>query len=112
MIIAQISDLHVKVEGALAYRRVETAAFLARAVDRIRRLSPRPDLVVATGDLVDGGRPEEYRRLRQLLSPLPMPVYLMAGNHDDRAALRSAFADHDYLPRDGAFLQYVVDADP
>jgi 3',5'-cyclic AMP phosphodiesterase CpdA len=41
-----------------------------------------------------------------------MPVYLMAGNHDDRDALRSAFADHGYLPRDGTFLQYVVDADP
>jgi 3',5'-cyclic-AMP phosphodiesterase len=112
MLIAQISDLHVKPEGTLAYRRVETATFLARSVDQIRRLTPRPDIVLATGDLVDGGRPEEYARLRQLLAPLPMPVYLIPGNHDDREALRAGFADHPYLPRDGPFIQYVIDDYP
>jgi 3',5'-cyclic AMP phosphodiesterase CpdA len=112
MVIAQISDLHITVEGALAYGRVDTAGFLTRAIEQILHLSPRPDLVVATGDLVDGGRPEEYRRLRHLLSPVPMPVYLMPGNHDDRDALRSVFTDHDYLPPGGAFLHYAIDAGP
>ena len=30
MLLAQISDLHIKRPGGLAYRRVDTAAYLAR----------------------------------------------------------------------------------
>ena len=111
MLIAQISDTHIKAEGALAYGHVETATFLARAVDHILHLDPRPDVVLGTGDLVDGGTPAEYARLRHLLSPLPMPVYLIPGNHDDRDALRHAFADYPLMPREG-FIQYVVDDGP
>lgn len=112
MLIAQISDTHIKPEGRLAYRRVDTAAFLARAVDHLRRLVPGPDVVLATGDLVDAGRPEEYAHLRRLLAPLPMPVFLVPGNHDAREPMRDVFADHAYLPRNGEFLHYVVDDYP
>lgn len=111
MLIAQISDTHITPEGALAFGHIDTSAFLARAVDHIVHLDPRPDVVLGTGDLVDGGTEAEYARLRHLLSPLPMPVYLIPGNHDDREALRRAFADHAYMPRDG-FIQYVVDDGP
>jgi len=111
VLIAQISDTHIKPEGALAYGRVDTGAFLARAVDHILHLDPRPDVVLATGDLVDAGSDDEYARLRHLLSPLPMPVYLIPGNHDDREGLRRAFADRPWMPRDG-FIQYVVEAGP
>jgi Icc protein len=55
VLIAQISDTHIKPEGSLAYGRVDTSAFLARAVDHILHLDPRPDVVLGTGDLVDGG---------------------------------------------------------
>jgi 3',5'-cyclic-AMP phosphodiesterase len=108
MLIAQITDTHIKPEGVLAYGRVDTAAFLAAAVAHINRLDPRPDLVLATGDLVDGGLPEEYARLSPLLAPLTMPVYLIPGNHDAREPLRAAFPQHRYLPQIG-FLQYAVE---
>src|SRR5437870_881255 len=111
MLIAQISDTHIKPEGVLAYGRVDTSAFLARAIDHILHLDPQADVVLATGDLVDGGTAAEYERLRHLLSPLPMPLYLIPGNHDDRDALRRAFAHHAYMPREG-FIQYVVDDYP
>ena len=99
MLIAQITDTHIKPEGSLADSHVDTSAFLARAVDHILHLDPRPDVVLGTGDLVDGGTSAEYARLRHLLSPLPMPVYLIPGNHDDREALRQVFADY---PEDAA----------
>jgi Icc protein len=57
MIIAQISDTHIKPEGQLAYRRVYTAAYLEGAVQNLLALQPRPDLVLGTGDLVDAGLP-------------------------------------------------------
>jgi Icc protein len=71
VLIAQITHTHIKPEGSLAYGHVDTSAFLARAVDHILHLDPRPDVVLGTGDLVDGGTPSEYPRLRHLLSPLP-----------------------------------------
>jgi 3',5'-cyclic-AMP phosphodiesterase len=111
MLIAQISDMHVKAEGKLLYRRVDTAGFLERAVAHVNALDPRPDIVIATGDLVEGGKPEEYARLKRLLAPLAMPVHLIPGNHDARDALREVFADHAYLPRAG-FLQYTIETLP
>ncbi len=108
MIIAQISDLHVKLPERLAYEVVDTAAYLRRAIARLNALEPLPDLVLATGDLVDGGKPEEYAHLRELTAALEPPLYLVMGNHDDREALRAAFSDHGYLPREGP-LRYVLE---
>jgi 3',5'-cyclic AMP phosphodiesterase CpdA len=111
MLIAQISDMHVKAEGELLYQRIDTAGYLERAVAHINALDPEPDIVIATGDLVDGGKPEEYACLKRLLSPLAMPVYLIPGNHDARDPLREAFAEHAYLPRTG-FLHYTIETLP
>jgi len=111
MLIAQISDMHVTAEGTLLYKRLDTAGYLERAVAHILGLDVRPDVVIATGDLVDGGKAEEYARLRGLLAPLPMPVYLIPGNHDARDSLRAAFPDHAYLPKEG-FLQYAIEDYP
>lgn len=108
MWIAQITDTHIKLPGRLAYGVVDTADFLRKAVDRLNIQEPRPDLVVITGDLVDAGDPREYAYLRQLLAPLKIPFIVVAGNHDERQALRAAFYDHDYLPSTG-FLQYVIE---
>ena len=112
MIVAQISDLHVAAPGGLLYDRFDTGRCLARCVAHIRRLDPRPDLVLVTGDLVRDGEPAEYRHLRELLSPLTMPVYLVPGNHDERQALRSAFSDHAYLPREDSPMHYAVEGYP
>ena len=108
MLVAQISDLHLGAPGHLAYDRIDTAAHLACCVKHILQLAPRPAAVVASGDLVDTGTAAEYGRLRELLAPLPMPVYLMPGNHDERSALRAEFRDHDYLPAGGT-LHYAIE---
>lgn len=111
MLIAQISDTHLKRQDELLYGRIDTASYLERAVAHVNALDPRPDIVIATGDLVDGGKPEEYANFRRVLAPLSMPVYLIPGNHDARDALRAAFPEHSYLPASG-FLQYVVEGLP
>src|SRR4051794_23887373 len=111
MIVAQLSDPHIVLPGALLYGRVDTADFLKRAVADLNRLDPPPDIVVITGDLVDKGEPAEYDHLRALLAPLAMPVFVIPGNHDAREPLRAAFAGDGYLPRDG-FLHYAVEDYP
>ena len=63
MLIAQISDFHLKPEGVLAYEAADTVTPLRRAVDHINALNPRPDLVLVTGDLVDEGAAESYSEI-------------------------------------------------
>jgi 3',5'-cyclic AMP phosphodiesterase CpdA len=125
MLVAQITDMHILAEGKLfhaprralppdaapGWSRIDTAACLARAVAELNELEPRPDAVVAAGDLTDHGNPEEYANLRTLLAPLRMPIYPIPGNHDTRDGLRAAFRDHGYLPKDG-FLHYAVEDGP
>ena len=112
MLIAQISDLHVLADGTLLNGVVDTQSTLAAAIDHIGGLDPRPDLVLATGDLTQDGRPEDYALLRSAFGSLPMPVYVIPGNHDNRTNLRAAFTDQGYLPETGEFLHYAVDRYP
>jgi len=108
MLLAQLSDLHIEArEEPDAF--IDTAACLRTAVTHLNGLDPHPDAVLITGDLVDTGSPADYALLRELLAPLPMPVYLQPGNHDDRAGLCRAFADHPYLPPPGEYIQYTVE---
>ena len=74
MLVAQITDTHITIPGALVYGVVDTAKNLERAVAALNGLSTAPDVTVITGDLVEGGEPEEYAHLRALLSPLQVPI--------------------------------------
>jgi 3',5'-cyclic AMP phosphodiesterase CpdA len=76
-------------------------------------MSRRPDVLIASGDLVDAGSDAQYELLADLLDPLPLPVYLIPGNHDEREAMRRVLRrrGHDYLPEAG-FLHYTVDLGP
>ncbi|HEX9687160.1 MAG TPA: phosphodiesterase [Burkholderiales bacterium] len=111
-VLAQISDLHVTAGGRLAYRVVDTTGMVRACVHHLLALKQRPDAVVITGDLTDGGRPEEYAMLRELIAPLQMPVYLIPGNHDERGALRAAFPDHAYLRQSRDVVLYAIEAHP
>jgi len=125
MLVAQITDLHILAAGKIyqspqraippdadpGWSRIDTAQCLTRAVATLNALTPRPNIVVITGDLTDHGGAEEYVNLRGLLAPLQMPAYLILGNHDSREGLRAAFGADGYLPKDG-FLHYTVEDYP
>lgn len=111
MLLAQITDSHIKAEGKLAYRRVDTLARLKDCVAHVNALSPSPDAVLMSGDLVDFGTETEYDLARPVLDKLTMPYFVVPGNHDDRDVMRRAFADHSYLPASG-FLNYAIDDFP
>jgi 3',5'-cyclic AMP phosphodiesterase CpdA len=111
MLLAQLTDLHIKPRGRLAYDQVDTATALATVVAHLGRLNPAPDAVIATGDLVDAGQADEYEFLRELLAPLTQPVFLLPGNHDLRGPLRAVFHDHRYLGTDGP-IRYTVETLP
>jgi Icc protein len=111
-LLAQVTDTHIKAGGKLSYRVVDTEAALERCVAHILKLPQTPDAVIFTGDLTDFGRPEEYENLARLISPLPMPCLLMAGNHDDPGTMRECFPGHAYLRQSTEKLDYAIDEFP
>ena len=107
MLIAQLSDPHVRPEGVLYQDVVDSNAMFAAAIAHLNACDPRPDLTLLSGDLVDKGEAAEYANLRKLLGELATPLLVIPGNHDDRDAFRHAFRDHDYLPACGP-MHYVA----
>lgn len=107
MLIAHLSDPHVRPEGVLYQGIVDSNAQFAAAIEQVKGLDPRPDLVLLTGDLVDHGQDEEYAMLTRLLEGLDIPLLAIPGNHDEREAFRRAFAGRSWLPVAGP-IDYVV----
>jgi len=109
MILCQITDLHIRPPGSLAYGRVDTNGFFGNAITELARQTPAPDIYLLTGDLTDSGRADEYAVLAGGIARLGKPAYLLPGNHDDRAAMRLAFPAARYMQSDSPYLQYRVD---
>lgn len=105
MRIAQITDSHITAPGTLWKDRVDMGAALARAVARLNEIGP--DLVVHTGDIVDGGGEAQYGLAAEILSDLRAPLRLLPGNHDLRDRMRAAFRG---LPA-GDFLSFAEEAE-
>jgi Icc protein len=107
LLIAQISDLHIKRPGVLAYGQVDTAAALTRCVATLNAFRPRPELVVISGDLADTPVAEEYEHLNRLLAPLEIGFAAVPGNHDSRELMRAAFPNAVYAFPSGALNQKI-----
>ena len=109
MLIAHLSDLHVRVAGDDYMGQVDTGAALAAAVADIRARDPAPDLVILGGDLVDTPSAAEYVRLAEILAPLRQPVFAIPGNHDSRDGLTAALAGRGWRTELDGFIQYAVE---
>jgi Icc protein len=104
-LLVQLSDLHVGGDWAAA----DPVAGVAAAVRSVLEMPARPDAVLVSGDLADHATDAEYGQVLDLLSPLRVPLYVLPGNHDDRAALRRHFE----VPGSGAEpVRYSVGLGP
>ena len=96
-VILHLSDTHLLAGDRLLGGRYDVAAHLRRTLAAAEATGVRPDAVVFTGDLTDLGEPEAYRALRAAVEPwaarLGAPVVWVAGNHDERTALRAELLD-------------------
>jgi Icc protein len=111
-LLVQLSDAHVRDDDAQPQR------MFADAVRDVAALTPAPGAVLVSGDLTEHGLPDEYERVRELLSALAMPVHVLGGNHDDRENLRASFPlrgsdadgeDYRYSARCGPLRLVAVD---
>jgi 3',5'-cyclic-AMP phosphodiesterase len=108
MIVAQITDLHVQgIRGATRNKSFDEVAALESCVAQLNSFPYPIDLVIATGDLVQRGRTQEYEPLKEVLGGLKAPFFLLPGNHDARDPLRATFTDANYFA-DETFLQFEL----
>jgi 3',5'-cyclic-AMP phosphodiesterase len=104
-LLVQLSDPHIGADWADA----DPAAGLAAVVKSVRATLPRPDAVLVSGDLADHATDAEYEQVCELLAPLHAPLFVVAGNHDDRRALNRHFG----VPGgEGETVQYSVELGP
>ena len=103
MLIAQVTDIH------LGFEPDNPSEFNRKRLDQVIRqlvaMTPQPDMLLATGDLVDRGDSESYHRLRNALDACPFPVWLCLGNHDERANFSRWYPE---IPVADGFVQYEV----
>lgn len=110
MLIAQLTDLHLRPVGQAANRVVETNMLAERAFRAVMARPPLPNVVLLTGDLADQGLAEEYAVLTELIArALPLPVFTIPGNHDDRGVMLACLPG---TRQEDGFVQYAVDAYP
>lgn len=112
MIIAQITDTHLRAKSCADSEGAARAENLRRCVADIANVTPRPQIAIHSGDMTERGRDEEFAHARDILAQLDIPLYVIPGNRDARAGMRRAFADGGYLPQDGEFLNYTVEHHP
>jgi 3',5'-cyclic-AMP phosphodiesterase len=90
MRIAHISDFHLpnkpgqKVNGALP------DANLIEAVSLLKQQTPKPDLVVLGGDLLEDGQKGNYEAIIDLFKDVQVPLHTVVGNHDDLKTLKKS----------------------
>ncbi|WP_417672475.1 metallophosphoesterase family protein [Pseudodonghicola sp.] len=90
-----LTDIHLTApEAEDPHQYADTVTVLARMVEIANGISPRPDFIVASGDLTNIGDESSYRLLRQMMAPLDMPVLYALGNHDRREGFFAVFPDH------------------
>jgi Icc protein len=104
-LLVQLSDPHVGADWGDG----DSVPRLAAAVASARALVPKPDAVLVSGDLADHATDDEYEQVRELLAPLGAPLYVLPGNHDERAALRRHF---DVPGANGEPVQYATELGP
>ncbi|AGC49475.1 phosphodiesterase [Lawsonia intracellularis] len=101
-----ISDTHISAQGCLVYDN-NPRVKLQTCIDEIKRDHLDAAFLILTGDVTNDGSMECFSFLQEVLSELPMPWYLVMGNHDLKQSLFTAIPEY---PRDpNGFVQFTVD---
>lgn len=112
MLIAQISDTHISspdpAEPIMAVRIQALETFVAH----INALDEKPDLVIHTGDVTQGGEPAYYAIIKSIMGQLPMPVYFALGNRDKGQNLVEGLKDLGGASLADGFVIYSVEDFP
>ena len=94
MIIAQISDTHINLKSPNCDQRLLDFETVIRDISS---LDQQLDLIIHSSDVVQNGLMEEYAKATRILFQAKTPVYIAAGNKEDRKNIKKSFAMENYL---------------
>jgi Icc protein len=97
--VVQITDIHLEREVGGQLAGMDTDASFTHVLALLDRLSPAPDLILATGDLANNGYAEAYQRVRSAFEARGIPWAWLPGNHDDRATMEQNLGDGAAMER-------------
>lgn len=106
MKLLHLTDTHFVPKGKELYGKDPAIALRAAVADITENHLDAEHLVI-TGDLTHWGEPEAFAQLVDVLEPLPIPMTLLVGNHDNRGVMRQYFPDQ--LVDEDGFIQSVKD---
>ena len=102
----QITDTHLA-PPTEAVHGLDPRARLDACIGDVNAHHGDAELCIITGDLAHGGQIEAYENLKDCLSALSIPYYLLIGNHDNRQNFRQVFPE--VICDDNGFVQSVID---
>ena len=97
-----LSDLHIVPDGKDSWG-INPLLRLRAAVDGIIAYHADAEICVILGDIANEGKTAAYQLAAKELARLPMPFYLLAGNHDKRENMRGVFREQPE-----GFIQQIV----
>jgi 3',5'-cyclic AMP phosphodiesterase CpdA len=109
MLIAQLSDPHLRPRGHRYHDIVDSNAMFLAAIQHLTCLDPQPDLIILSGDIVDTGIAAEYAMAAEMLALIKQPILMIPGNHDDRENFRVCFGHHSFIAGEGPLHLAVGD---
>lgn len=112
MLIAQISDTHITLPDDENPGFGERIKALESFVAHINVLDEKPDLVLHTGDVTHGGRPDYYDTVKTVMKDLTIPAYFALGNRDLGENLVAGLGDLGGAELVEGFLIYSIDQFP
>ena len=84
--LVQLTDTHIAADPGELLAGVNTTDTLLDVINAVNRREDL-DLALLTGDLAGDPSAEVYEKLAGILRRLELPVYCLAGNHDDPALM-------------------------
>lgn len=97
MRIVQISDIHLCADPEQELLGVKTYESFSAVLDLLKKDKKTPDIVIISGDMSQDHTEQSYKNMIYLLKDFKMPIYFVAGNHDDTAIMDKVFPINNIL---------------
>lgn len=94
-----LADIHLSQDPAKIVRNTNPDENFQQAREQYMALNPRPAGLIVAGDCAyNQGEIADYRRLRELVSPITIPITFAMGNHDKREHFWTVFPEQQAKP--------------